>query len=258
MANSDADGPADSPAYGWEGAPGTGHELGPGFLARSQLVERWLSKLRPAYALEVGCGRGNLTARVARHCKRFVAFDISPEAGRIARAKSSQIAGVDVLLAAIDSLPFRERFDAVILAEVLEHLDDDAGALERAIGLLADDGHAIVTVPAHQSMWTEQDDAAGHKRRYARDEIRSLLERGGLEILELVCWGFPITRQLVLRGGSAAAGYRREGRAKLPQAMRLARDLYAPLARPVARLEYLLSGLDRGVGYALLARRGAS
>ncbi len=254
MPDSDADGPA----YGWEGAPGTGHELGPGFLARSQLVERWLSKLRPASALEVGCGRGNLTARVAQHCKRFVAFDISPEASRIARAKSSDIAGVDVVLAGIDSLPFRERFDVVILAEVLEHLNDDAGALERATSLLADDGHVIVTVPAHQSMWTEQDDAAGHKRRYARDEIRSLLERGGLHVLELVCWGFPITRQLVLRGGSAAAGYRREGRAKLPQAIRLARAMYAPLARPVARLEYLLSGLDRGVGYALLARRRAA
>ena len=258
MPDQGADDPADNPAYGWEGAPGTGHELGPGFLARSQLVERWLSKLRPASALEVGCGRGNLTARVARHCGRFVAFDISPEAGRIARAKCSDIAGVDVVLAAIDALPFRERFDAVILAEVLEHLDNDAGALERAIDLLADGGHVIVTVPAHQSMWTEQDDAAGHKRRYARDEIRALMERGGLAVLELVSWGFPITRQLVLRGGSAAAGYRREGRAKLPAAIRFARSLYAPLARPVARLEYLLSGLDRGVGYALLARRSQS
>ncbi len=64
-----------------------------------------------------------------------------------------------------------------------------------------------------------------------------------------------MTRELVLRGGSAAAGYRREGRSKLPVVMRVARTLYAPLARPVARLEYLLSGLDRGVGYALTARR---
>lgn len=241
--------------YGWEGAPGEGHELGPGFLARTQLIERWLAKLRPASALEVGCGRGNLSARIAPYVGRLTAFDVSPEATRIARAKCAAYRNVAVALADIGRLPFRERFNVVIIAEVLEHLDDDGAALHAAVDRLSKDGTLIVTVPAHQSMWTEQDVAAGHKRRYSREELISLIEGGGLDIKELVCWGFPITRQLVLRGGSAAAGYRREGRSRLPSFMRIARNLYAPLARPVARLEYMLSNLDRGVGYALLARR---
>lgn len=241
--------------YGWEGAPGEGHELGPGFLARSQLIERWLAKLRPASALEVGCGRGNLSARIAPHVGRLTAFDVSPEATRIARATCASHQGVDVALADIEHLPFRERFDVVIVAEVLEHLDDAPAALRASVEQLSEAGRLIVTVPAHQSMWTEQDVAAGHKRRYSRDELVSLIEGGGLEITKLVCWGFPITRQLVLRGGSAAAGYRREGRSRLPPFMRIARNLYAPFARPVARIEYLLSNLDKGVGYALLARR---
>lgn len=243
------------PEEGWEGAPGAGHELGPGLLARSQLVERWLAALRPRSVLEIGCGRGHLTSRIGRHSGRVVALDLSAEAARIARDNCASLLNADIVLADIRALPFRRQFDVVVLAEVLEHLDDDAEALELASSALDGGGLLIVTVPAHPELWTIQDDMAGHKRRYTRAMLESLIARAGFEPVDLVCWGFPLTRFLVLRGGSAGARYRRAGRKALPLPMRLARWAYSPLARPVARLEYLLSRLDKGVGYALLARR---
>jgi len=241
--------------YGWEGAPGAGHQRGPGFLARSQLIERWVAALHPRSILEVGCGRGHLTNRIAQHCGRVTAVDLSGEATRIARENCARLGNVDVALADAQALPFRRPFDVVVLAEVLEHLDDDRGALQLATSLLNPEGWLIVTVPANPSLWTMQDDTAGHKRRYTRSMLRSLVATAGFEPVDLVCWGFPLTRFLVLRGGTAAARYRQAQRRTLPLLMRLARSAYASIARPMARLEYLLSGLDRGVGYALLARR---
>jgi 2-polyprenyl-3-methyl-5-hydroxy-6-metoxy-1,4-benzoquinol methylase len=241
--------------HGWEGAPGAGHELGPGFLARSQLVERWVRKLRPRALLEVGCGRGHLTNRLAGQCGRVVGLDLSPRAAALARHACARHRNVDVVLAEIGALPFHGTFDVIVLAEVLEHLDDDRAGLAAASSLLALDGQMIVTVPANPAFWTEQDVLAGHRRRYTRASLLELMAAGGFEPEELVSWGFPFTLQFVLRGGSRAARYREAGRASLPALMRLARAVYAPLARPIARVEYLLSGLDKGVGYALLARR---
>lgn len=241
--------------YGWRGAPAAGQEHGPGFLARSQLIERSLASLHPGSVLEIGCGRGHVTTRIARHSGRVIAMDVSAAAAVTTRRNSRRLANVDVIVADIERPPFRALFDVVVLAEILEHLEDDRGALQLAADLLQADGRVIVTVPAQPDLWTSQDDMAGHKRRYTRPMLKALIADTGLETLDLISWGFPVTRFLVLHGGSATARYWKEGKRTLPLFMRLARRLYSPLARPVARLECLLSGLDRGVGYALVARR---
>jgi SAM-dependent methyltransferase len=102
-------------------------------------------------------------------------------------------------------------YDLVLMLDVLEHIEDDAGALERVHGVLQPGGHAIVTVPALPSLWSRHDEVNHHFRRYRRAPLRGLLQAAGFEVRELrylFLWtlGLMYVRKLVANG--QGAGYR--------------------------------------------------
>jgi SAM-dependent methyltransferase len=74
--------------------------------------------------------------------------------------------------------PVNDRFDLILLADVLEHIPDDAEAVRWIWDQLADGGHVLVTVPAHRYLWTEMDDVVHHFRRYERKELLKLFSEG--------------------------------------------------------------------------------
>ena len=78
----------------------------------------------------------------------------------------------------------RRQYDLVMLFDVLEHIEDDAGFLARLVQEhLAPGGHALVTVPAQPWLFTLHDTALHHFRRYTPRTIRPLLAAAGLEVL---------------------------------------------------------------------------
>jgi hypothetical protein len=80
-------------------------------------------------------------------------------------------------------LPVTGPYRAVFSLDVLEHLEDDSGAVAAMAGLLADDGILILTVPAYQWMWSYHDEINYHVRRYTRGEITRVVEQAGLELV---------------------------------------------------------------------------
>ncbi|MBI4355024.1 MAG: class I SAM-dependent methyltransferase [Candidatus Omnitrophica bacterium] len=82
-------------------------------------------------------------------------------------------------------LPFeRGRFQLILATDVLEHIDDDLGALAELTRVLAPGGTAIVTVPAFPCLWGLQDDVAHHKRRYRMKPFAARLRAAGLSCRE--------------------------------------------------------------------------
>lgn len=65
----------------------------------------------------------------------------------------------------------------VVLADVIEHLDDENPALIAAKRLLAPGGALLVTVPAYEWLWSPADDLNHHKRRYTEGQLRRVIER---------------------------------------------------------------------------------
>jgi SAM-dependent methyltransferase len=65
--------------------------------------------------------------------------------------------------------------DAVLMLDVLEHLDDDLAAMLAAIDLLRPGGFLIATVPAYTWLWTRRDEFHHHKRRYSLARWRQTL-----------------------------------------------------------------------------------
>jgi SAM-dependent methyltransferase len=86
-----------------------------------------------------------------------------------------------------DALPFLETqlFDLVCLFDVLEHVEDDIGALRAVRGLLAPGAAAIITVPAYKKLFGPHDVQLHHKRRYEREELRNLFDNAGLKVEKL-------------------------------------------------------------------------
>ncbi len=124
-------------------------------LSRTDLPEK------PRF-LDAGCGTG-------RHLIEFgslgpaVGVDPSADAVEFCHQRGLE----DVRRAGLEDLPFTAgAFDLVLASDVLEHIDDDVGALVELRRVAADDAHLIITVPAYQWMWTEHDVQLHHVRRY--------------------------------------------------------------------------------------------
>ncbi|MDB5096327.1 MAG: hypothetical protein JWM80_748 [Cyanobacteria bacterium RYN_339] len=142
--------------------------------------------------LDVGCGTGFFIENLGPGFEAW-GLDASPLAVSMCRERglSRVFEGSATELAAVAD----ERFDAVFMFDVLEHLDDDLGALERAKTLLKPGGLIIVTVPAFEFLWSKHDDITQHKRRYVRAQLADLFGRARLETLKLTYFNsylFPI------------------------------------------------------------------
>ncbi len=248
----------------WPGAPSDSQTYGPGFLARTYLVDRALRKLRPDRILDIGCGRGTVTAIAARHSRQVIATDIAHDAAAATRARLEGHDGASAFVADIlagdwGDVPNDPRapFDCVLLSEVLEHLDDDVAALVTCRELLTDHGCLLITVPADPALWTRWDDLAGHRRRYTKRELVSKLEATGFRVHQLTNWGFPLTRWLVRRGATMRARRleQREPAGEFPPLLRRLMPVASVAFHVLARIEQLFSPLDRGAGYVVLAQR---
>jgi SAM-dependent methyltransferase len=82
-----------------------------------------------------------------------------------------------------EALPLRTGTAAVVtLLDVIEHLSDPVATLAEARRALADDGVLVVTVPAHQSLWSGADETLGHVRRYNRALLSEHIEASGFAV----------------------------------------------------------------------------
>lgn len=65
----------------------------------------------------------------------------------------------------------------IVILDVLEHLESDEDMIQTLAYALQDQGKIVITVPAFSCLWSSEDDAAGHFRRYRIKQLKSLLER---------------------------------------------------------------------------------
>jgi glycosyltransferase involved in cell wall biosynthesis len=148
---------------------------------------RWMADtIRPhlgKYVLEIGAGIGNLTRFLAARKKRYAATDLDGEHLERLRVRLSgrpnlETARLDASRAE-DYAPFRGQVDTVICLNVLEHIEDDRGALLAIHETLQDGGRAIILVPEGQGLFSSLDEELGHRRRYSEDDLRLRMTEAG-------------------------------------------------------------------------------
>jgi SAM-dependent methyltransferase len=153
------------------------------FLGRRNIVRALLRRTLPAGArvLDVGCGTGGNLLAFARDYD-IAGLDASPDAVARARRRSGRPVFEGRLP---DALPALEPFDAVLLLDVLEHVEKDLDAARAVRTLLRPGGLLLVTVPALPLLWSGHDVIFQHLRRYRRPELSHLLESAGYQLQTL-------------------------------------------------------------------------
>jgi ubiquinone/menaquinone biosynthesis C-methylase UbiE len=77
----------------------------------------------------------------------------------------------------------KEAFDAIILINVLEHIQDDNCILKTIYRMLKPVGHLLVFVPAMPSLYGSLDRKFGHYRRYTKAGLEGVVKKAGYEII---------------------------------------------------------------------------
>jgi SAM-dependent methyltransferase len=137
--------------------------------------------------------------------------------------------------------------------DVIEHIDDDRAALASIAAKIRPGGKLVMTVPAHQWMWSAHDVVNHHKRRYSRRALRSLVEESPLRLERVGYFNsllFPVA--IAERMASKVRG-RDEADLKLPPA-----PLNAALERAFAAERHLIGRLPLPPGLSLFAVASAT
>jgi SAM-dependent methyltransferase len=162
------------------------------FASRRAIVDHILDRLDlpgDPSILEPGCGTGGNFAMLAKRGQLF-ALDADESAVGFARARGNAQVERGVLP---DQIPFGERrFDLVLMTDVLEHLDDEAGALRALRARLRPGGWLLMTVPAMASLWSAHDVTHHHRRRYRASELRTLVSSAGFDVTYLSYYNFML------------------------------------------------------------------
>jgi len=112
-------------------------------------------------------------------------LDLSPAAMRRLRAMGGHTQVGDIC-----RLPFAsETFDLVSALDVLEHVEDDEGAMSELARVSRRKADLLLSVPLYRAAWTDFDRVAGHHRRYEPEEILALLDRNGFTVLRSAVFG---------------------------------------------------------------------
>jgi 2-polyprenyl-3-methyl-5-hydroxy-6-metoxy-1,4-benzoquinol methylase len=151
------------------------------YIHRNKVIDSLISEFLKVGLdiLELGAGSGNISTFLSEKGYAVVASDFYQSSIDIMKDKGIKAFQYDM----INDSPFPEdhlkAYDAVILADVIEHLDDPVKALKNAKKFLKKDGKILITAPAQSILWTKYDDFCRHKRRYSAQQLVEHLRLAG-------------------------------------------------------------------------------
>lgn len=133
--------------------------------------------------IEVGAGMGNVSARYLDQVHSALLVEPAVNLHSKLAARLGPHPKVTTACCLLQELPpalVAEPFDAAILVNVLEHIDDDVAILQALRALVKPGGAVLIFVPALPQLYGSLDALVHHVRRYTRMELRDKFERAGL------------------------------------------------------------------------------
>ena len=145
--------------------------------------------------LDVGCGAGKVSSYLFEKGYRVTGIDINKEA-----LKEGKKINKDIIYKKADitkKIPFADNFfDAVIVFDVFEHIENDHQAVREAYRVLKKGGTLFFIVPAFQILFSSHDKALNHQRRYSRKNLTELLRP--FDQTTIYFWNF-ILREILIQ-----------------------------------------------------------
>ena len=174
------------------------------YRARRDILSDYLTREaalpQQARILEIGCGTGHNLPMLAQF-GTVDAIEIDPAAREVASLRLGKPVG-EAPLPALSGVP-KAAYDLIAVLDVVEHIDDDVAALRAMRERLAPGGKILITVPAHQWMWSAHDVVNHHHRRYSKATLSAAIEKAGLRPRKL---GYFNSLLFPLAAGARLAG----------------------------------------------------
>jgi SAM-dependent methyltransferase len=203
-----------------------------------------------ARILEIGCGTGHNLPMLGE----FGAVD-ALELDDEARAMAEKRLGRAVMSAPLPELAGvpEHQYDLVGAFDVIEHIDDDRAALVSIASRLKPGGKFVMTVPAHQWMWSAHDVVNHHKRRYSKGALKRLVEGSPLKLERIGYFNSLLFPLAVAERLSSRMRGKEDVDLKLPSA-----PLNKALERCFAAERHLIARLPLPPGLSLFAVASAT
>ena len=143
------------------------------------LIRRHALPPKDGTLLEVGCGTGHNLPML----ETFGTVD-AIEIDEAARGLAEKRLGRPVHGSRLPELPgiAEGHYDLIGAFDVIEHIDDDTAAVASLARRLKLGGKLVVTVPAHQWMWSAHDVVNHHQRRYSKARLKALIDGSPLKL----------------------------------------------------------------------------
>ncbi|WP_308282910.1 class I SAM-dependent methyltransferase [Pseudonocardia nigra] len=180
--------------------------------------------------LEIGAGLGEFAAQF-RGLDRLVVTDVDPDVVQVLHKRFADRPDVRAHRFEIGgAAPAVDPVDTVVAINVLEHIEDDAGALREMAALVRPGGRLVMWVPGYPQLYGEFDRRVGHVRRYTPTTLDDAFRRADLEVertgpanlLGGVAWWIAVRR-----GGAGSPN---------PRLVRLYDRFVVPVTRAVERV----------------------
>ncbi len=137
--------------------------------------------------LEIGAGIGEISHRLLPFAESLDLVEPDADLARRLRERFAS-ASVTVAQASLEQhlgQGGEGAWDAVVMVNVLEHVEDDAGALRGLFRALRPGGSLCLFVPALPFLFSRFDREVGHFRRYTRAALGRRIEAAGFRPLKL-------------------------------------------------------------------------
>ena len=155
------------------------------------LLRLW-GERRGLEVLDVGCGFATTSQHIRARGNRVTGIESAAEAVAVARERIDEVIAADLLHVDLGE----RRFDAILFADVLEHLPWPHDVLARYLGALKPEGRVFVSLP-NVGMWSVRLSLAfgrfhyadtgvldrTHLRFFTRGSARALIEEAGLRVV---------------------------------------------------------------------------
>lgn len=139
--------------------------------------------------LEVGGGIGTFTELLADKATKITSLEIDKDylkqlKTRFKNNKKVKVSNLNLTKKA-DNQNLKDKFDLIIMINVLEHIKNHQQMLEILYLKLKQRGKLFIFVPAHQGLYSEWDSSVGHFRRYSKNELAKLAKKADFKVEDI-------------------------------------------------------------------------
>jgi len=134
--------------------------------------------------MEIGPGMGHFAAELDELAlDRLVLADTEPYALERLRQHYASRHDVEVVELAVPG-PFDvgDPVETIVAMNVIEHIDDDVGAIRDLATALVPGGRLVIWVPGYPSLYGDFDRKVGHVRRHTPNTLRAAVQRAELQV----------------------------------------------------------------------------